>query len=1609
MLIPEGLGTNKGFSAATETHATEAYSFLANVTKQDQHSPLLASSYGGTIFLDEGNHFADQKLTGNSKGLQPPERLPMASAKEGSGSHLLVDHLISPTLESSSVVAPIKDPLTGITLIPSSKTIHQSDDLIQPALETTENKDNAFSGRRLAGQQAPLDQHIAVIEQPVSAFRRMAAPPATTATIQHVTDNIGLIQGDVASGGRTDDTTPTIRGTLSAALAPGKTLRIFNGRSMLGTATVINGERRWSFTPTLKATAETTYAFTARVADAAGNLGPASLAHSLHLDTKPPATKAFIKNITDNHGPTQGKVAAGGRTDDSTPAISGTLSAALAPSETLRIFNGTSLLGTATAKSGERTWKYTPTLKPTAGTPYLITARVADAAGNLGPAAATRTFTLIRNSPEANILQGLRSHALILAGLNTSLTSNQLLSKKIDLLEKRVDSSNAEKIISDIRSRLDQAILDLEEVPRLSLGIIHDQISRRIGSLGAVNISVDGKLIASSLLAGIDLKPNSEVIFHFSFSQVATITENLAGNRSFRIAGNDIGSEITGKAKGSASVSLRFSLGIDAQGEVFVDEAGELSSKVDLNAGLMAKASIKGLADGKINASGKLKLVASLKIDDGDTTTNERLKLAHTKPAALFAARGISFAGGIDLSQATISGRIANLSAFEIPIVATGSLDFVTAKADISVEQDALFDALVNAAAKGIDAFADQENNIIQFAKDIPLVGSSLPSALAPSVRKALGFDAPKQGTKAYLASKGFIVEKMITPEQFFSGSLSDRDIFLLRYNPSVIDASTSVNASGAFDAGLAKFTLNGTLQATPNLALDLRFGIDLINGPFMVEGGTINARLPFKGSFDGKAEIGSFLSAQAKIEKANFTPTAQLTFSDFDTTTNERFYLLGQNKALDLNTIMANKKAISITGSLALEASLAVADPDKDLKIPLLNKINLDSFTWNAAVQYDLQTGQASYTIKNDASIRALVDIFSGKQTDIINNFLGDLITSNPIPEEIRKVLTGPLPLLDKNLLDIIGAPKAIQLLVRPEQFRGETVEQINDKADQEGLDILDLNLDLLQIDTVLMLLAGQSDINLISLDIKQTLADLKKTFKVLPSTTLFSFYGLANINAGVDIEASISMILDTTVGIDTQGFYVIESGAAAPSGRTVGNMLFSLNPTVSAVLTGSLNLITVLDIIDIAGTISLLGELGIRLDDSSSGVDSDPKVRIPELNDTNLLPTLAVDLGLGLTSTLLPIGDLSLPLIKKGEVEKIVPLYNKSVGSLADVKEDVKAFIEKTKGEGGLKIFALGIVTGSGGLTGAGIHLLGSSPSVTQAFSELATGFKESGHDMLDAAKDLAKVVKTYGLALGETAKFLFNNFSGGIPKVATALLNSGLTDSFGLAKTLWLDLEVGLGEIAKTLKSIANRSLGGIVADLVKGAGLSYWQAAFALWNGSVGLTDSFELAKVLWNQGASLKDIAAALKSDQIANRSLGGIVADLVKGAGLSYWQAAFALWNGSVGLTGSFELAKVLWNQGAPLTEIAAALKSDQIANRSLRGIVADLVTGAGLSYSQAASALWKGGFGINSDTLVITLYKEGAGFDTLVSILQSVVGFKFATAWKTVASLIGL
>ncbi|ATF48494.1 large repetitive protein [Citrobacter werkmanii] len=136
-----------------------------------------------------------------------------------------------------------------------------------------------------------------------------SAPPVITA----VNDDVGDVRGDLAADAVTDDTTPTIRGTGSN----GDIITLYNGSTVIGTATVAGGV--WSITPN-PALTNGSYTLTAIATDAAGNASDASNSVSFTVNSTP----LIVTSIEDDHGVITGLLSTGSATDDSSPAISGT-------------------------------------------------------------------------------------------------------------------------------------------------------------------------------------------------------------------------------------------------------------------------------------------------------------------------------------------------------------------------------------------------------------------------------------------------------------------------------------------------------------------------------------------------------------------------------------------------------------------------------------------------------------------------------------------------------------------------------------------------------------------------------------------------------------------------------------------------------------------------------------------------------------------------------------------------------------------------------------------------------------------------------------------------------------------------------------------------------------------------------------------------------------------------------------------------------------------------------------------------------------------------------------------------------------------------------------
>jgi F5/8 type C domain len=195
-------------------------------------------------------------------------------------------------------------------------------------------------------------------------------------TLDAVVDDVGLVKGVVAAGGYTDDVSPTMGGSLGAALLSTEQVGVYNGNTRLGTATVSGTS--WTFTASNLAPGS--YSLNARIEDALGNVLVGSHAYGLGqaltvLDPQPISATASISTVTDDVGLLQGTLLGMGQsTDDSTLALSGTISRLLNTSagEVVAIYNGTTRLGTATVSG--IAWSYTtPALS---GGPISLRAQV---------------------------------------------------------------------------------------------------------------------------------------------------------------------------------------------------------------------------------------------------------------------------------------------------------------------------------------------------------------------------------------------------------------------------------------------------------------------------------------------------------------------------------------------------------------------------------------------------------------------------------------------------------------------------------------------------------------------------------------------------------------------------------------------------------------------------------------------------------------------------------------------------------------------------------------------------------------------------------------------------------------------------------------------------------------------------------------------------------------------------------------------------------------------------------------------------------------------------------------------------------------------------------
>ena len=182
----------------------------------------------------------------------------------------------------------------------------------------------------------------------------------------------------------TNDATLALTGTAEA----NSTVKVFDGTTLLGSV-VANGSGAWTYTTA--ALANGAHSLTATASDAAANTSAASAALTVTIDTVAPAAPV-ITLFTPDTG-----TVGDGITNANTLALTGTAEA----NSTVKVFDGTTLLGSVVANSSGA-WTYTTAAL--ANGAHSLTATASDAAANTSAASAALTVTIDTVPPAAPVI-----------------------------------------------------------------------------------------------------------------------------------------------------------------------------------------------------------------------------------------------------------------------------------------------------------------------------------------------------------------------------------------------------------------------------------------------------------------------------------------------------------------------------------------------------------------------------------------------------------------------------------------------------------------------------------------------------------------------------------------------------------------------------------------------------------------------------------------------------------------------------------------------------------------------------------------------------------------------------------------------------------------------------------------------------------------------------------------------------------------------------------------------------------------------------------------------------------------------------------------------------
>ncbi len=383
---------------------------LDNVTAATQPAITGSGTTGDTVKLYEGSTLLGSAVVVNGAwSITPGSALAdgvhtlTATATDPAGNISPASVSLALTIDTTAPSAP-----TGLLLDPGSDTGVPLDNVTaerQPAITgsgTTGDTVKLYDGSTLLGSATVVNGAWSITpgaELANGTYNLTATATDAAGNVSGASTALSLtidvpasptaLTLDPASdtGVLLDNVTATVQPAITGSGTTGDTVRLFEGRTLLGSATVVNGA--WSITPR-SALADRVHNLTAISTNAAGNTSLASAPLALTIDSTAPSAPAGLLLAPGSD--------TGVLLDNVTAATQPAITGSGTTGDTIRLYEGSTLLGSATVVNGA--WSIMPGSALTDGV-HALTATATDPAGNTSPASASLALTIDTTAPAA--------------------------------------------------------------------------------------------------------------------------------------------------------------------------------------------------------------------------------------------------------------------------------------------------------------------------------------------------------------------------------------------------------------------------------------------------------------------------------------------------------------------------------------------------------------------------------------------------------------------------------------------------------------------------------------------------------------------------------------------------------------------------------------------------------------------------------------------------------------------------------------------------------------------------------------------------------------------------------------------------------------------------------------------------------------------------------------------------------------------------------------------------------------------------------------------------------------------------------------------------------